>query len=75
MVEDGWIYCRGTCWKEITDDPNALPGFLQEHEMTPRDLIDQLRGMEKRIFAGLYAGSIAKKMYRLYEYQMKKESK
>ena len=26
MVEDGWIYCRGTCWQEITDDPSALPG-------------------------------------------------
>ncbi len=26
MVEQGWIFCRGTRWKEITDDPNALPG-------------------------------------------------
>jgi hypothetical protein len=26
MAEDGWIYCRGTCWREITDDPAALPG-------------------------------------------------
>ena len=26
MVEDGWIYCRGTRWQEITDDPAALPG-------------------------------------------------
>ncbi len=51
------------------DDPNVLPGFLREHEMTPRDLIDQLQGMEKRIFASLYGGNIAKKMYRLYEYR------
>ena len=26
MVEEGWIYCRGTLWQEITDDPAALPG-------------------------------------------------
>ena len=26
MVEEGWIYCRGTCWQHITDDPAALPG-------------------------------------------------
>ena len=57
------------------DDPNVLPGFIREHEMTPQDLIDQLQGMEKRIFASVFAGGVAKKMYRLYEYRMKKESK
>jgi O-methyltransferase involved in polyketide biosynthesis len=50
------------------DDPHVLPGFLREHEMTPQDLIDQLQGIEKRIFSTLYAGPVAKKMYRLYEY-------
>ena len=51
------------------DDPSILPGFLREHEMTPEDLINQLQGMERRIFQSVYAGSIAKKMYRLYAYQ------
>ena len=51
------------------DDPDVLPGFIREHEMTPRELIDQLQGLEKRIFSSLYAGSVAKKMYRLYEYR------
>ena len=51
------------------DDPNSLPGFLREHEMTPNQLIDQLQGVEKRIFRSLYAGGVAKKMYRLYEFQ------
>jgi hypothetical protein len=37
--------------------------------MTPETLIDQLQGMEKTIFQKLFAGSFAKKMYRLYEYQ------
>ena len=26
MAEDGWIYCRGTYWQEVSDDPAALPG-------------------------------------------------
>ena len=51
------------------DDPNSLPGFRGEHDMTPADLIDQLQGMEKRIFQRLYAGGVARKMYRLYEYR------
>ena len=51
------------------DDPNMLPGFLQEREMTPQELINQLQGMEKTIFQKLYAGKMASKMYRLYEFQ------
>ena len=51
------------------DDPRPLGGFLREHEMTPEDLIGQLQGVEKRIFRSLYAGSIAGKMYRLYEFE------
>ena len=55
------------------DDPTILSGtrlkFVKEHDMTPRDLIDQLQGAEKAIFSRLYAGKIAQKMYRLYEYE------
>ena len=55
------------------DDPTALQSsglrFVREHPMTPETLIDQLQGMEKTIFQKLFAGSFAKKMYRLYEYQ------
>lgn len=54
------------------DDPKILErsglSFVKEHEMTPKDLVDQLQGMEKRIFRGLYAGRLAGKLYRLYEY-------
>ena len=55
------------------DDPKVLDGmhFVAEHDMTPPKLVDELQGMEKRIFKALYAGSIAKKMYRLYEYRSK----
>lgn len=55
------------------DDPGILEesGFslVKEHDMTPVDLVEELQGMEKRIFRSLYAGGIARKMYRLYEYR------
>ena len=54
------------------DDPRIIETgglvFLREHDMTPADMIDALQGMEKAVYKRLYAGSIAKKMYRLYEY-------
>lgn len=60
------------------DDPKLLEAgglqFVREHEMTPANLIDQLQGMEKQLFRKLYAGSVAKKMYRLYEYTAKKDN-
>lgn len=54
------------------DDPkeaevNGLR-FCRELSMTPEDMIDTLPGLEKKIFRTLYAGGIAKRMYRLYEY-------
>ncbi len=54
------------------DDPLLLEegvAFAGEHEMTPAVLVDALHGMEKKIFKTLYAGGIAKKMYRLYEFR------
>ena len=51
------------------DDPNYLPGFVKIHEITTQNLIDQLQGMEKTVFRKLYAGKVADKMYRLYEYK------
>ena len=54
------------------DDPASLErggfAFVKEHAMTPQGYIDQLAGMEKRIFSRLYAGKFAKKLYRLLEY-------
>ena len=51
------------------DDPTVLAGFLREHDMTPPELVEELSGMERTVFRTLYAGSIAKKLYRLYEYR------
>ena len=54
------------------DEPRELENrslrFVKEYEMTPNVLINELEGVEKAIFRKLYSGSIAKKMYRMYEY-------
>lgn len=55
------------------DDPKSLEcggvTFAREGDMTPAELVDELAGVEKAVFRTLYAGGIARKMYRLYEYQ------
>lgn len=54
------------------DDPKNLEVsglvFLKEHSLTPEIMINELSGVEKWIFRTLYAGSVAKAMYRLYEF-------
>ena len=55
------------------DDPTTLDNdkfaFLKEHCMTPEKYISELHGGERLIFKKLYAGKLAKKLYKLYEYQ------
>ena len=55
------------------DDPELLNNgalrFYKEHDMTPKCFIDELSGMEKRIFQKLYAGSFSKKLYKMFEYK------
>ena len=58
------------------DDPMVLCNntgfsFVAKCEMTPQYLVDELTGLEKGIFKTIYAGSIADKTYRLYEYVKK----
>lgn len=43
--------------------------FVCEHDMTPPEKINELRGAERFIFRHVYGGGIAKKMYRIYEYE------
>ena len=52
---------------KILEDGTGI-SFFQEYEMTPEEMIDELKGMEKVIFKKVYAGKISKKMYRLYEF-------
>lgn len=55
------------------DDPVLLQQgalvYRQEHLITPQNYIAELQGAEQAIFKKLYAGTFAKKLYRLYEYR------
>ncbi|MBQ2288936.1 MAG: class I SAM-dependent methyltransferase [Lachnospiraceae bacterium] len=55
------------------DDPVGLADksglkFEKEYDMTPQKYINELQGMERKIFKNLFAGSFAKSMYRMYEF-------
>lgn len=55
------------------DDPASLQWngfvFAEEHDMTPDKYINELTGTQRFIFRKLYAGSFAKKLYRMYAYK------
>ncbi len=55
------------------DDPKTVEAagitFINERQITPNCLINELSGMEKAIFSRLYAGKTSKKLYRLYEFK------
>ena len=56
------------------DDPKDLEtgtglSFVGEHSLMPESLILQLPKRERRFFRTLFAGDLAKSLYRLYEYQ------
>lgn len=42
--------------------------------MIPKKHISELKGFERFIFAILYAGSLSKRLYRLYAYKKKQIS-
>ena len=55
------------------DDPKDLEmgtglSFVGAHSLTPESLIQQLPKREQRFFRVLFAGNLAKRIYRLYEY-------
>lgn len=55
------------------DRPEVLQNdtfvFVKEQEMIPKKYVNELKGMEKFLFASLYAGGLSKKLYRLFTYQ------
>jgi len=58
------------------DDPGVFEGdtgfkYLCEHDMTPKEMTEQLAGIEKMIFKHVFGGKISKLMYRMYEYEKK----
>ena len=68
----------------LGDVIGALPGAIKKNDpsidvevvlplykSTKEKYMDELKGIERIIFANLYAGGFSKKLYRLYEYQKK----
>ena len=58
------------------DDPTKLADstgmrFTGEPNMTPDDLIGELKGFERAFFKTVLGGKMSKKMYRLYEFKTK----
>lgn len=56
------------------DDPKILEkgtgfSFIREHDMTPKDMIDELHGWEHFIFKKLFGGSFSRSIYRMYEFK------
>lgn len=56
------------------EDPRELEEgtglrFIAAHDMTPPYLVDALPGVERAVFRRLYAGRLARNLYRLYEYE------
>jgi len=43
--------------------------FIKEHNMTPEEKINELKGLEKFIFRRLFAGKLSKSLYRMYEFE------
>ena len=60
------------------DEPKLLESegfiFVGEEAMTPQDLVEQLQGMERKIFQKLYAGRFSQGLYRLYQYKTQRIS-
>lgn len=56
------------------DDPRLLAEkaglrYGKEHDLTPTTLIRELKAGERVIFSNLYAGRMARKLYRMYEFR------
>ncbi len=59
-----------TVWGiDNVEDVLLKTGFKckKEHSMTPKHLVDELKGFEKNFFKFMFTGSLYKKIYRLYE--------
>lgn len=56
------------------DEPQALTvgtslSYLSQREMTPDELVNELKGLEHKIFKKVYCGKMSEKLYKLYEYR------
>jgi len=56
--------------QELAEDSGLV--FTKEYNMTPQKYIEELRGIEKKIFKSLCAGKFAQSMYRMYEFRLER---
>ena len=68
--EVGKIQVYGIESPQVLEQNTSLC-FKKEYELTPSYLIDELKGLEKKIFKFVFAGKTSKKIYKLYEYESK----
>ena len=43
--------------------------YLGQREMTPDELVNELEGLERKIFKKIYSGKMAERLYKIYEYR------
>ena len=68
--EVGKIQVYGIANPQVLEQNTSLV-FSKEYELTPDYLIEQLQGMERKIFKTVFAGKTSKKIYKMYEYKTK----
>ena len=56
------------------DDPEEVIAktgfvFVKERDMTPECMMNELSGVENKIFKKIYGGKMSRKLYKLYEYR------
>lgn len=51
---------------------NKAMEFIKEHTMTPSNLVDELSGFDRWFFNLMFAGKATRKIYRIFEYRIKK---
>ncbi len=54
--------------REMSQESDAFK-FIKEHDMTPVEKINELKGLERFIFRRLFAGKFSKSLYRMYEFE------
>lgn len=61
------------------DSPEAFESekirFVSEHTMTPDSMINELTGFDRVFFKAVFGGSVSKKIYRLYEFVSKNNTR
>ena len=67
IKEVGAVAITGIDYPAYLAEQSGLT-YVGEHSMTPMKLIEQMSKFEEKLFKTLYAGRMARRLYRMYEY-------